>query len=88
MPSAVISAEDQNRSLLVREREGREAEEEGGEEEGERSLSWLLLRRKQKRFGVGGAEMERMEKRTKKIMKQQTIKKESNQVKTEVIKLM
>lgn len=72
MPSAVISVEDQNRSLLVREREGREEEEE---EEKERSLSWLLLRRKQKRFGVGGAEMERMEKRTKKIMKQQAIKK-------------
>lgn len=38
MPSAEMSEEDQNRSLLVRERGGRE--EEGEEEEGgERSLS-------------------------------------------------
>lgn len=38
MPSAVMSVEDQNRSLLVREREGREEEVEE-EEFGERSLS-------------------------------------------------
>ncbi len=38
--SAVMSVEDQNRSLLVRAREGREEEEEEEEEEGgERSLS-------------------------------------------------
>lgn len=37
MLSAVMSEEDQNRSLLVREREGREEEEV--EEGGERSFS-------------------------------------------------
>lgn len=67
MTSAVMSLDDQNRSRLVREREGREEEEEdGGKEEGEegevgRSLSWLLLRKKRKRFGLGGAEVRRME---------------------------
>lgn len=38
MPSAVVSVEDQNRSLLVKERGGWEEEEEE-EEGGERSLS-------------------------------------------------
>jgi len=64
MTSAVMSVEDQNRSLLVRERDGREEEEE--EEEEGRSFSWLLLRRKLKRFGVRGAEMERMEREMEK----------------------
>lgn len=35
MPSVGLSAEDQNRSLLVREREGREVEEEEEEKGGE-----------------------------------------------------
>lgn len=39
MPSVGLSVEDQNRSLLVREREGREAEEEEEEKGGESSLS-------------------------------------------------
>lgn len=66
-----MSVEDQNLSLLVRDKEGREEEEEG---EG-RSFSWLLLRRKLNRFWEG-AEIEK--KKIKQMIKH-TVKKKKNE---------
>lgn len=67
-----MSVEDQNLNLLVRDKEGREEEEEG---EG-RSFSWLLLRRKLNRFWEG-AEIEK--KKIKQMIKQHTMKKKKNE---------
>lgn len=69
MVSAAMSVEDQNRNLLVRDKEGWEEEEEEGEG---RSLSWLLLRRKENRFWEEGAEIEK--KKIKKMIKQYAVK--------------
>lgn len=63
-----MSVDDQNLILLVRDKGGREEEEEG---EG-RSFSWLLLRRKYNRFWEG-AEIEK--KKIKEMIKQYTVKK-------------
>lgn len=71
MVSVAMSVEDQNRNLLVRDKEGREEEEEE-EEGGGRSLSWLLLRRKENRFWEEGAEIEK--KKIKNMIKQYTVK--------------
>lgn len=76
MVSAAMSVEDQNRNLLVRDKEGREEEEE--EEGGGRSLSWLLLRRKENRFWEEGAEIEK--KKIKKMIKHSEGKKIQKQL--------
>lgn len=81
MVSAAMSVEDQNRNLLVKDKEGRGEEEEEEEDEG-RTLSWLLLRRKQNRFWEEGAEIEK-----KKIKKNnQTIHSEGKKKEKQLVK--